>query len=383
MKSIAILGSTGSIGTQALDIVDWHPSQFDVDLISVNKNIELLEEQIDKYSPSYAVIMNEEKGNHFVKSGRSGKCKVFVGMEGMLEAIRLTKADTVVTALSGVVGLKPTVEAIKAGKNIALANKETLVAAGQLVMSLAHEHGVSVLPVDSEHSALFQCMIGEDEQTIEKIILTASGGPFRKADKETLETVTPEMALKHPNWNMGGKISIDSATMMNKGLEVIEAKWLFGLDNEKIEVVVHPESIVHSMVQYLDGSFLAHLGSPDMRIPIQYALTYPARMKTEVERLNFTKLASLTFEAADEEKFPCLKLAYDAMKIGETMPAVMNAANEIAVDAFLNRRIKFTEIPLLIQQCMKEHNPIKNANLDDVLKADNWAREITHINISR
>ena len=336
MKKISILGSTGSIGKQTLDVVRQHKDKFEVVAISANSSVDLLLEQIKEFKPKYVAVYNESS---YIKLKSmiplDINIEVLCGMEGLKTISSLPEIDVLLTAIVGMIGLVPTLEAIKAGKDIALANKETLVCAGDLVMSEAKKMGVSILPVDSEHSAIFQCLNGENNKEIEKIILTASGGPFRGKTKEELVNVTKNQALKHPNWSMGRKISIDSSTLMNKGLEVIEAKWLFGVEHDKIDVVVHPQSIIHSMVQFIDSSVIAQLGCPDMRLPIQYALSYPNRIECDFERLDLAKIATLTFENPDMDTFPCLKLAYETLKMGGTYSAVLNSANEILVSEFL------------------------------------------------
>ncbi len=377
MKKIAILGSTGSIGTQTLEVIDWHPQLFQAELLCGNKNISLLYQQVDKYKPAYVVILDKLAGEIFNREySLPSNCQLLIGMEGLLEAIELADFDIVVTAVSGAVGLQPTIAAINKGAQIALANKETLVAAGQLVMELAKEKNISILPVDSEHSAIFQCLKGETVKAVDKLVLTASGGPFRGYRKEELAGVTPKQALKHPKWNMGAKISIDSATLMNKGLEVIEAKWLFGVEGDQIEVVVHPQSIIHSMVQYQDKSIIAHLGPTDMKIPIQYALTYPERISAQTRQADLTEIATLTFEKPDHETFPALTLAYRALKTGGTMPVVLNAVNEEAVSLFLQNKLSFLEIPQLVNQVMDQHAITVAPSLAEIINADSQARVI-------
>lgn len=379
-KNISIIGSTGSIGCQTLDIVKKFPERFKVIGLSAGNNVELLVEQIKEFRPRMVSIMNEHLVNplrdHLEQLGLQKEIEIFSGINGLIKVATIEEVETVVTSVTGTVGLIPTIEAINQGKNIALANKETLVAAGELVMKLVKKQGVSLLPVDSEHSAIFQCLSGEERKAISKIILTASGGPFRGKDIDFLNRVTVEMALKHPNWSMGKKITIDSATLMNKGLEVIEAKWLFDMNFKDIEVVVHPQSIVHSMVEYLDGSILAHLGVPDMRIPIQYALCYPERLENNIPKLDLKKVSQLSFEAPNLDNFPCLALAYQAGEMGGTMPAVMNAANERLVDIFLQGQISFTDIPKYIAMVMDRHHLISSPELEEIINADKWAREI-------
>jgi len=372
VKSIAIIGCTGSIGTQTLDCV--RNLGIKVSSLSANSNIDLLEQQINEFSPEIVSVGTEALAIELKK--RIGKkCEVFFGNEGNITAATVPSAELVVTSIVGVAGLLPTIEAIKKGKNIALANKETMVAAGAIVMKLAKENNVQIIPVDSEHSAIFQCLRSGNKAELEKILLTASGGPFRGYTKEQLKDVTLAQALKHPNWSMGSKVTIDSATLMNKGLEVIEARWIFDVDVNKIEVVVHPQSVIHSMVEYVDGSVIAQLGSPDMRLPIQYAITYPERAKAEFSKLDFFKLSSLTFEKPDMETFRCLKLAFEALKAGGTMPAVMNAANETAVNLLLKGKIQFHQISDIVEDIMLKHNVNISPSIDDIIDVDMWARK--------
>lgn len=373
MQHIAILGSTGSIGTQALDVIAANMDKYKITVLAAYKNEQLLAEQIDYFNPKIAVLVDKHAADRMA-ARYHGPTKILTGEEGLLEAATFQETDTVLTSLVGFAGLKPTIAAIKAGKNIALANKETLVAAGEFVMSLAAEHNVSIYPVDSEHCAVFQCLHGESQKQVARIILTASGGPFRGRTTGELENVTVEDCLRHPNWAMGRKITIDSATLANKGLEVIEAKWLFGVDYEQIEVCVHPQSIIHSMVEFIDGSIMAQLGLPDMRLPIQYALSYPERLPASFPRLDFKTLSALTFEVPDTTNFPALKLAYDAGKKGGTMPCIFNAANEVAVHAFLNNEICFLDIPKVIDNTMQNHSIVHNIDLDQIYIADAWAR---------
>lgn len=376
MKKISILGSTGSIGTQTLDVIRKNPSDFEAVAISANSNVKMILEQIEEFKPKYAVMYEESKADELKNMLPEGcATEVLSGMEGLKKISSLDEIDVVLTAVVGMIGLVPTMCAIENKKDIALANKETLVTAGELVMKAAKENGVKILPVDSEHSAVFQSLNGENKRDVEKIILTASGGPFRGKKKEDLVNITKNEALKHPNWDMGRKISIDSSTLMNKGLEVIEAKWLFGVEAEDIDVVVHPQSIVHSMVQYRDSSIIAQLGCPDMRLPIQYALTYPDRMETDFERLDFRKASQLTFEEPDLETFPCLKLAYECLNAGGTYCTVLNAANEIVVNEFLEDRIGFYDIPKYIKMALDAHESIENATLEQILKIDLETRE--------
>lgn len=373
VKNLIILGSTGSIGSQALDVCER--LNIKVVGLAAGNNIKVLEEQARKFKPSIVAVMDPEKGRDLKQRLSDTAVKVLYGPEGMIELAGFPKADTVLTSVVGIAGLIPTMKAIESGKNIALANKETLVTAGKLVMEAAKAKNITIMPVDSEHSALFQSMSGNRKQDIEKIILTASGGPFRGFTAEQLEKVTVEQALRHPNWDMGSKITIDSATMMNKGLEVIEAKWLFDIDLSKIEVLIHPQSIIHSMVSYVDGSIIAQIGVPDMRIPIQYALTWPCRVKNTIERVDFCKIGSLTFEKPDCKVFRCLSFAYKAVETGGSMPAAMNAANEVAVSLFLQGKITFTNIMDIIENVMNNHKVIVDPALGDIIEVDEWARE--------
>lgn len=373
MRTISILGSTGSIGTQTLEVVEVL-GDIQVGAISGNHNIKLLEEQARKFRPRLVSVMDEDNAKELKSRLADTNCKVVAGMDGLVEAATLAEADTVVTSVVGNVGLRPTFEAISAGKNIALANKETLVSAGQLVMDLAKKKGISIYPVDSEHSAIFQSLQGNKDNQIRRILLTASGGPFRGKTLDELKNVTAADALCHPNWSMGKKITIDSATLMNKGLEVMEAKWLFGVDTDQIEVLVHPQSIIHSAVEYEDGAIMAQLGEPDMRVPIQYALTYPKRVANPFPKIDFAKRAQLTFDHPDMDTFRCLSLAYKALKIGGTMPTVLNGANEIAVAKFLSGKIGFLDIPALIEKTMEAYTVKENYTLEDLLEADAWAR---------
>ncbi|GAA0104845.1 1-deoxy-D-xylulose-5-phosphate reductoisomerase [Paraclostridium sordellii] len=376
MKKISILGSTGSIGTQTLDVVRKNRDKFEVVAISANSSINLLLEQIKEFKPKYVAVYNENSAKQLKEIiPRDIKIEVLSGMDGLVTISSLDEIDVLLTAIVGMIGLVPTLEAIKKGKTIALANKETLVTAGQLVMEEARKRNVDILPVDSEHSAIFQCLNGENKKEIDSIILTASGGPFRGKTKEELLNVTKNEALKHPNWSMGRKISIDSSTLMNKGLEVIEAKWLFDVDAEKIDVVVHPQSIIHSMVQFVDSSIIAQMGCPDMKLPIQYALTYPDRLLNDFERLDFSKLNGLTFEKPDLETFPCLQLAYESLKSGGTYSAVLNAANEVLVNEFLEDKIKFYDIPYYIEKTLEAHDSIKKPTLEEILHIDEWSRD--------
>ena len=375
MKRITILGSTGSIGTQTLDVVRKNKDKFQVVAISANSSIDLLLEQIMEFSPKYVAVYNEESALKLKEMiPENINIEVLSGMDGLVKICQLEEVNVVLTAVVGMIGLVPTMAAIKAKKTIALANKETLVTAGELVMREAKKNNVEILPVDSEHSAIFQCLNGERKQDIEKIILTASGGPFRGKKREELVNVTKNEALKHPNWDMGRKISIDSSTLMNKGLEVIEAKWLFDVDVEDIEVVVHPQSIIHSMVSFRDSSVMSQMGCPDMRLPIEYALTYPERLKTDFERLDLAKVATLTFEKPDMETFPCLALAFKVLKLGGTYPAALNSANEFLVNEFLNDKIGFYDIPYYIEKTLDCHKNRVNPTLEDILEVDKETR---------
>ena len=373
-KGIAILGSTGSIGTQALDVIEAYPQYFDLQVLTAGKNADLLIAQALKFKPN-TVVITEESLYLKVKNALSQEdIHVYAGAEALCQVVESNEVDTVLTALVGYAGLKPTLRAIEAKKTIALANKETLVVAGELVTRLAKENGVNIYPVDSEHSAIFQCLVGEFHNKIEKIYLTASGGPFRGWTTEQLKSVKREQALKHPNWSMGAKITIDSATLMNKGLEVIEAKWLFNLKPEQIDVIVHPQSIVHSLVQFEDGSMKAQMGLPDMKLPIQFALTFPDRFKTDFPRFNFMDYPQLTFEKPDREVFKNLDLAFTAMEMGGTAACILNAANEISVEAFLQEKIQFLDIADINQATMLEVQMIHNAQYEDFVKSDELAR---------
>ena len=374
MKKIAILGSTGSIGTQTLEVVR-NNDDLCVTALSAGNNIQKLEEQIREFKPKYAVVFQEEKAKELEIAVADLEVKVLSGMDGLLTIATMKEADILVTAIVGMIGIRPTIAAIESGKDIALANKETLVTAGHIIMKLAKEHGVKILPVDSEHSAIFQCLNGENQREIDKLLLTASGGPFRGKKREQLETVTLADALKHPNWVMGRKITIDSSTLVNKGLEVIEAKWLFDISFDQSEVVVQPQSVIHSMVQFVDGGIMAQLGTPDMRLPIQYALYYPERRPLPGERLDFMKLKSLTFESPDTDTFRGLFLAYEAGKAGGSMPTVFNAANERAVAKFLEEKIKYLDIIEIIDTCMKKHCIVENPSVDEILEAEQWTYE--------
>ncbi len=375
-RVIAILGSTGSIGTQTLQVVEEHPECFEVYALTAKSRVDELIEQARKFNPEAVVIADETKYEQLKEALADLPIKVYAGYEAICEIVQSEPIDVVVTAMVGFSGLRPTIEAIKAGKAIALANKETMVVAGELITRLANEYKVPIMPVDSEHSAIFQCLAGEEHNRIEKLILTASGGPFRTFTAEQLEKVTKEQALKHPNWSMGAKITIDSATMMNKGFEVMEAKWLFGIEAKDIEVVVHPQSVIHSMVQFADGAVKAQLGTPDMRLPIMYALSYPTRLGSSFERLDFGKLGELTFEKPNLELFPNLRHAYDALAMGGNMPCVVNAANEVCVAAFLADRIKFTDMSRIIERAMQSADFTIKPTLDDYIATDAEVRKM-------
>lgn len=375
-RRIAILGSTGSIGTQALEVMRQHPDKLDVEVLTAHSNAPLLIRQAMEFMPNAVVISNESLYQRVFEALDPFDIKVYAGAASIEQIVEMESIDMVLVALVGWSGLKPTLKAVEAGKIIALANKETLVVAGELVTKLAREKGVNIYPVDSEHSAIFQCLAGEFHNPVEKLILTASGGPFRGMTHNELLRVTKEQALKHPNWNMGCKVTIDSATLMNKGLEVIEARWLFNLDVSSIEVVVHPQSIIHSMVQFADGSIKAQMGMPDMRLPIQYALTYPQRLPSQFPKFSFDQCLQFTFEKPDKENFRCLNLSYEAMRLGGNMPCIMNAADEVAVHAFLRDEITFLQIPELIEQCMTKVNFISNPALGDYEATDHESRTI-------
>lgn len=376
-KNVAILGSTGSIGTQTLDVIQAHPEKFQVEVLTAQNNADLLIEQALKFQPNCVVIANESLYQKVKEVLIPHDIKVFAGDQAIADVVTMESIDLVLTALVGYSGLIPTIKAIEAGKQIALANKETLVVAGELITQLAKDKGVNIYPVDSEHSAIFQCLVGEFHNPIEKIILTASGGPFRGKDREFLAHVTKAQALKHPNWDMGAKITIDSASLMNKGLEVIEAKWLFGVSKEQIEVVVHPQSIIHSLIQFEDGSIKAQLGLPDMRIPIQFALSFPERYKSDFPRFDFVNYPSLTFEKPDMETFRNLGLAFEALDRGGNAPCILNAANEIAVAAFLQDEIGFLEMSDLIATTMEKTTFIQKPSLLDYIETDKMSRRIT------
>ncbi len=376
MKNLTILGSTGSIGKNTLEIVRQFPDRFRVIALGAGKNLEPLKSQIDEFRPTAVSVLNEEVARELGKLiETTADLEIYWGEEGYKKISSIPDVDMVVSAIVGGAGFVPTVAAIEAGKDIALANKETLVMGGEIVTRLVKEKGVQLLPVDSEHSAIFQCLQGNRRDNVRKILLTASGGPFRKYSKEEMDSVTPDDALNHPTWAMGSKITIDSSTLMNKGLEVIEAHWLFDVAPEQIQIHIHPESIIHSMVEYIDGSVIAQLGIPDMKTPIAYALAYPDRLPIDNPPLDLFALKKLTFYEPDFELFPCLRLAYEALKAGGTMPAVLNAANEVAVEAFLTRKIPFLAIPEVIELTMQKHQVSAGQDIDEVLGADRWARE--------
>ncbi|MFO7843624.1 MAG: 1-deoxy-D-xylulose-5-phosphate reductoisomerase [Bacteroidales bacterium] len=376
-KRIAILGSTGSIGTQTLDVIEQNPEHFEVEVLTANNNAHLLIEQTRKFKPNTIVIANEDKYNELVDALNNFPVKIYAGSDAIAQIVEMDTIDIVLTAMVGYSGLLPTINAIKSGKTIALANKETLVVAGEMIQKLAFHHRTSIYPVDSEHSAIFQCLVGEGKNKIEKIYLTASGGPFRGRDYDYLKKVTKENALKHPNWDMGAKISIDSATLMNKGFEAIEARWLFGLNPNQIEVVVHPQSIIHSAVQFEDGSIKAQMGLPDMKLPILYALGFPERFKSDFPRFSFWDYPELTFEKPDVKNFKNLSLALAAMDKCGNMPCIVNAANEVAVEAFLKDKVGFCQMTDIIEQSMQKIDYIKHPDLEQLIKTDQETREFT------
>ncbi|MBU9720354.1 MULTISPECIES: 1-deoxy-D-xylulose-5-phosphate reductoisomerase [Bacillaceae] len=370
MKKISLLGSTGSIGTQTLDVIRAHQNEFQLVSLSFGRNMELGLQQVHEFKPEVVSVLTKDMADK-LKVELPANIKVYYGEEGLIEAAAFEKSDMLINAVMGSVGLKPTLAAIEAGKDIGIANKETLVTAGHIVTEEANKYGVKLIPVDSEHSAIYQCLHGDVEKEVRRLILTASGGSFRDKSLAELEGVTVKEALNHPNWNMGAKITIDSATMMNKGLEVIEARWLFDMDYEQIDVILHKESIIHSMVEYIDGSVLAHLGTPDMRVPIQYAMSYPKRLDLHGgEKLNLWEVGTLHFEDPDLERFRCLKLAFEAGKVGGTAPTVLNAANEVAVDAFLNGKIPFLGIDHFVEKALSSHSIIKAPSLNDIVMVD-------------
>jgi 1-deoxy-D-xylulose-5-phosphate reductoisomerase len=378
-KRIAILGSTGSIGTQALEVIQQNPGMFEVEVLTANSNVDLLIEQAKKFQPNAVVIANAEKYSYLTDALKNEPIKIFAGPDAINQVVQMDTIDLVLTAMVGYSGLLPTYHAIKAKKNIALANKETLVVAGEIITKAALENQVAILPVDSEHSAIFQCLAGEFMNPIEKILLTCSGGPFRGKTLNELRDVTVDHALNHPNWDMGAKITVDSATLMNKGFEMIEARWLFGIPSSKIEVVVHPQSIIHSMVQFEDGSIKAQLGLPDMKLPIQYALGFPHRFSNNYPRFNYINYPTLTFEPPDTKIFRNLALAFEAINIGGNMPCVLNAANEVVVEAFLNRQISFLQMPEIIEKAMERVTWIEKPGLDDLVATNAETRRITKL----
>lgn len=382
MKNIAVLGSTGSIGTQTLEIVRAN-DDLNVVSLAAGSNIEMLEKQIIEFKPQVVCVYNEKKAEELKIKVSDTDVKIVTGMDGLIETAVIKTADIVLTAVVGMIGIRPTIAAIKAGKDIALANKETLVTAGHIIIPLAKEYGIRILPVDSEHSAIFQSLQGNKKSQLSKILLTASGGPFRNTPKEDLKNVTVKDALKHPNWSMGRKITIDSATMVNKGLEVIEAKWLFDVDIDNIEVVVQPQSLIHSMVEYVDGGIMAQLGTPDMKLPIQYALFYPDRRTLNGKRVNFFDIANITFFKPDRDKFKGFDLAFKAGKTGGSLPTIYNAANELAVSKFLNEEIRFLDIPELIETAMNNHKVIDNPSLEQILESEKEAYESVNMALSK
>lgn len=382
MKNIAVLGSTGSIGTQTLEIVRAN-DDLNVVSLAAGSNIEMLEKQIREFKPQVVCVYNEKKAEELKIKVSDTDVKIVTGMDGLIETAVIKTADIVLTTVVGMIGIRPTIAAIKAGKDIALANKETLVTAGHIIIPLAKEYGIRILPVDSEHSAIFQSLQGNKKSQLSKILLTASGGPFRNTPKEDLKNVTVKDALKHPNWSMGRKITIDSATMVNKGLEVIEAKWLFDVDIDNIEVVVQPQSLIHSMVEYVDGGIMAQLGTPDMKLPIQYALFYPDRRTLNGKRVNFFDIANITFFKPDRDKFKGFDLAFKAGKTGGSLPTIYNAANELAVSKFLNEEIRFLDIPELIETAMNNHKVIDNPSLEQILESEKEAYESVNMALSK
>jgi 1-deoxy-D-xylulose-5-phosphate reductoisomerase len=373
-KNICILGSTGSIGQNSLEVIANFPDRFHAAYLTTNKNIKILRQQIERFQPRGVAVLDDHSAS-FLKQLNNGSLQVFTGENGLCTIVTRDDVDIVISSLVGFAGLKPTIEAIKRGKTVALANKETLVVAGEIIMRLVKEYHAALIPVDSEHSAILQCLVGEKSENISRLILTASGGPFLNLDKKDFDAVTVDAALNHPKWKMGNKITIDSATLMNKGLEVIEAHWLFNLPPEKIEVLIHPQSLIHSMVEFVDGSIKAQIGIPDMKIPIQYALTYPERAPSNFHRVNFIDLKEMTFFKPDIEKFECLGLAYEALRRGGTAPTILNAANEIAVELFLLKKIKFSQIPVMIRQAMEELTIKMSPSLPDILEADKKTRD--------
>jgi 1-deoxy-D-xylulose-5-phosphate reductoisomerase len=376
-KRIAILGSTGSIGTQALEVIQQNPDKFEVEVLTANNNVDMLIAQAKQFQPNTVVIANPDKYKYVSEALKNEPVKVYAGADALNQVVQMETIDLVLTAMVGYSGLMPTYHAIKAGKNIALANKETMVVAGEIITKIAHEHKVEILPVDSEHSAIFQCLVGEFLNPVEKIYLTCSGGPFRGKTEDELQNVTVENALAHPNWDMGAKITIDSATLMNKGFEMIEACWLFGLPNSKIDVIVHPQSVIHSIVQFEDGSMKAQMGLPDMKLPIQYALGFPTRIKNNFPRFNFLDYPTLSFEPPNTKIFRNLALSFEAMKLGGNMPCILNAANEVVVESFLNKKISFLQMPEMIEKAMQKVKFIEKPTLDDLIQTNAETRRIT------
>ncbi|RMF88496.1 MAG: 1-deoxy-D-xylulose-5-phosphate reductoisomerase [Nitrospinota bacterium] len=374
-KRVVILGSTGSIGRNTLDVIDRHPDRFEVWGLAARRNIDCLAKQVEKYHPKVVAVFDPVSARTLRQRLQKSKLEIYSGLEGLIQVATMPEIELVVSAVIGSIGLLPNFAALRAGKTLALANKETMVMAGELAMQESLGRG-TIIPIDSEHSAIFQVLNGEKQQYIRRIILTASGGPFRTLPAEKFDKITVKEALQHPNWQMGKKITIDSATLMNKGLEVIEARWLFQVELSQIDVLIHPQSIIHSMVEFVDGSVLAQMGIPDMRLPIAYALNYPERLENSLTPLDLTRIGSLTFEPPDTQRFPCLRYAVEALKIGGTMPAVLNAANEVAVEAFLQEQIRFTQIAEVIAETMAQHHPtpLKTGDLHDILAADTWAR---------
>ncbi|MEN1759411.1 1-deoxy-D-xylulose-5-phosphate reductoisomerase [Anoxynatronum sibiricum] len=375
-KKISLLGSTGSIGTQALDVVRKHHEAYDVVALTAGHNIDLLAKQIIEFEPKVAVLKKHEDAQHLTRMLATSKTRILYGDHGLETAVSMPETELVLNALVGSRGLTPSYLALKNGKDLALANKESLVSGGMLMTKLAAQNGKQIIPVDSEHSAIFQCLNGEDKKEVKRVILTASGGPFRTWNRESINRATLEDALNHPNWSMGQKITIDSATMMNKGLEIIEAAWLFDLTNDQIDVLIHPQSIVHSMVEFHDTSVLAQMGLPDMRVPIQYALSWPKRLKNQWNSLDLLSIGALTFESPNVEKFPCLRLAREALCVGKTLPCVMNAANDFLVEAFLQRRIGVYQISDYIEQVMHQHMPFEYMELEELIEVENWTRSM-------
>ncbi len=378
-KRLAILGSTGSIGTQSLEVISQNPDEFEVEVLTANNNVDLLIQQAKKFQPNAVVIANEEKYKYVSDALQHDPIKVYAGSNALNQVVQMETVDMVLTAMVGYSGLIPTYHAVKAGKNIALANKETLVVAGEIITQIAREKRIEILPVDSEHSAIFQCLVGEIMNPIEKIYLTCSGGPFRGKTMEELQHVTVENALAHPNWEMGAKITIDSATLMNKGFEMIEAHWLFGLPSSKIDVIVHPQSIIHSIVQFEDGSMKAQMGLPDMKLPIQYAIGFPYRVKNDFRRFNFLDYPTLEFELPNTKIFRNLAISFEALDSGGNMPCILNAANEVVVEAFLNRKIGFTQMPEIIEEAMQKASFVKKPDLDDLIQTNAETRRITKL----